>query len=258
MTTTQHKSFANQTAIITGGLGDIGRATAVQFAMQGAAIALCDLKPEATALEFITTVKSYDVPCEYSQVDVSDAKSIQAWIDRTENSLGTPNLIIANAAMVTLAGILDITPEQWSKELDVNLNGAFYFTRYACLRLHEKSLPGRIVFVGSWAGSSVHPHIPAYSVSKAAMTMLCKCLALEMAPHGILVNEIAPGYVNAGLSGRMWEDDPGQLEKAREKVPLKKIMTAEMVAEKILYLCHPQNEHMTGSTLLMDGGLSLL
>ncbi len=257
MTTTQHKLFENQTAIITGGLGDIGRATALKFAKQGAAIALCDLKPDAAALEFVATIKGYDVPCAYSQVDVSDAAAVQAWIDATAQSLGTPSLIIANAAIVTLAGILDITPEQWAKELAVNLNGAFYFSRHAALRLRENNSPGRIVFVGSWAGSSVHAHIPAYSVSKAAMSMLCKCLALEMAPHRILVNEIAPGYVDAGLSGRLWENNPGQLEKAREQVPVKKIMTAKMVAEQILYLCHPQNEHMTGSTLLMDGGLSL-
>jgi NAD(P)-dependent dehydrogenase (short-subunit alcohol dehydrogenase family) len=88
--------------------------------------------------------------------------------------------------------------------------------------------------------------------------MLCKCMALELAPHHILVNEIAPGFVNAGLSGRVWEKNPHQFAGAIEKVPIKKIISAEAVAAQILYLCHPQNEHMTGSTLLMDGGLSLL
>ncbi len=88
--------------------------------------------------------------------------------------------------------------------------------------------------------------------------MLCKCMALELAPHQILVNEIAPGYVAAGLSGRIWEEQPGKLEEAIARVPIKKIMTVKAVAEQILYLCHPQQEHMTGMTLLMDGGLSLL
>ncbi len=244
--------------MISGGLGDIGRATALEFARHGAAIAVCDIHPKAAANEFLAEVKRYNVSCQYSQVDVVDAKAVRAWVDETERMMGTPGIIIANAAMVTLAGIHEITPEQWSKELCVNLNGAFYLTQYATARLLDQSLPGRVVFVGSWAGSTVHQHIPAYCVSKAGMRMLCKCMALELAPHHILVNEIAPGYVAAGLSGRIWEDNPGQFEEALERVPIKKIMSAKAVAEQILHLCHPQNEHMTGMTLLMDGGLSLL
>ncbi len=253
-----NKLFENKTVMISGGLGDIGRATALEFAKQGAAIALCDTRPEATENEFLAEIKQCNVSCQYSQVDVADAKAVQAWVDETERILSVPGIIIANAAIVTIAGIHEITPEQWSKELCVNLNGAFYLTQYATARLLELGLPGRVVFVGSWAGSSVHQHIPAYSVSKAGMRMLCKCMALELAPHHILVNEIAPGYVAAGLSGRFWEDNPGQFEEALERVPIKKIMSAKAVAEQILYLCHPQNEHMTGMTLLMDGGLSLL
>jgi glucose 1-dehydrogenase len=119
-------------------------------------------------------------------------------------------------------------------------------------------MPGRVVFVGSWAGTKVHQHIPAYSVSKAGLNMLCKCMALELAPHQILVNEIAPGYVAAGLTGRIWKDLPGEEEKSTRLVPIRAVMSAQEVAAQIVYLCHPANKHMTGSTLLMDGGLSLL
>ncbi|CAL1519053.1 SDR family oxidoreductase [Chitinophaga sp. MM2321] len=253
-----NKLFENQTVIISGGLGDIGRATALEFAQQGAAVALCDIHPAAAATELLNTLSAFGIQCRYSQVDVTVAKAVQLWIDETEQALGTPGIIIANAAIVTLAGMHTITPEQWSQELAVNLNGAFYLTRYATARLLEKGLPGRVVFVGSWAAASVHAHIPAYSVAKAGVRMLCKCMALELAPHQILVNEIAPGYVAAGLSGRIWEEQPGKLEEAIARVPIRKIMSAKSVADQILYLCHPQQEHMTGMTLLMDGGLSLL
>lgn len=252
------KLFEKQTAIISGGIGDIGFATAVEFALQGAHVALGGINPESEATDFVSKIKDYGVQCTYQQVDVSDAKQVQDWITEVEQTIGTPDLIIANAAIVTLAGIHEITPEQWSRELRVNLDGAFYFTQFATARLREKKLAGRVVFVGSWAGATVHKHIPAYSVSKAGMNMLCKCMALELAPHNILVNEIAPGYVSAGLSGRIWEENPGQFEQALKKVPIKKIMTAKSVADQIIYLCHPQNEHITGMTLLMDGGLSLL
>jgi glucose 1-dehydrogenase len=252
-----NKLFEGQTVIISGGLGDIGRATALEFASQGASIALGDIKPEATAKEFLEELSS-KTTCQYKQVDVTDAKAVQEWIDETEKTMGVPGIIIANAAVVTAAGIQEITPEQWSKELCVNLNGAFYLTQYATSRLTSQGLPGKVVFVGSWAAAAVHQHIPAYCVSKAGMRMLCKCMALELAPFNIQVNEIAPGYVNAGLSAQIWKNNPGQFEEAEAKVPIKKIMSAKEVAEQIVYLCHPQNNHMTGTTLLIDGGLSLL
>ena len=87
--------------------------------------------------------------------------------------------------------------------------------------------------------------------------MLCKCMALELAPKGILVNEIAPGYVDAGLTGRFWKEKPELRDKARGRVPTQRVIMAEEVADQIVYLCNPENKHMTGTTLLMDGGLSL-
>jgi glucose 1-dehydrogenase len=252
------KIFKNQTVIISGGIGDIGYATAIEFAKLGANIALCGLNTENESAPYLQGLKELGVTGSYQQVDIADAKSVQAWVANVEQAIGIPSIIIANAATVTRAAILEISPEQWSRELRVNLDGAFYLTRFTTSRLIEKKIPGRVVFVGSWAGTKVHPHIPAYSVSKAGLNMLCKCMALELAPHQILVNEIAPGYVAAGLTGRAWKDLPGEEEKSTQKVPIKQLISAQEVAEQIVYLCHPANKQMTGSTLLMDGGLSLL
>ncbi len=252
------KTFAKQTVIISGGIGDIGFATATEFARQGASIALGDIHPPQQVSRFVNELRAYGVPGIYQQVDVSDAAAVGKWIGSVEKEIGAPTIIIPNAAIATQAGIHAITPEQWSRELRVNLDGAFFLAQQTTARLVTLGLPGRVVFVGSWAGEKVHPHIPAYSVSKAGLTMLCKCLALELAPHDILVNEIAPGYVTAGLSGRVWKENPGEMERSVQKVPIKKVITAKEVAEQILYLSSPQNRHMTGATLLMDGGLSLL
>ena len=82
-------------------------------------------------------------------------------------------------------------------------------------------------------------------------------MALALAPHDILVNEIAPGYVDAGLSGRYMEANPEMVRTLTDRVPAKRLMSAEEVAKQIVFLCHPDNRQMTGSTLLMDGGLSL-
>lgn len=253
-----NKLFENKTVLISGGLGDIGRAMATAFAKQGAAIALCGQRPASEASVFLTELEKFKVVCSYTSVDVADANAVQQWINEVEKKQGVASIIIANAAIVTLARLHELTADQWSREIHVNLNGAFYMTQIATARLLHHKQPGRVVFVGSWAAYTPHTHIPAYCVSKAGMRMLCKCMALELAPHNILVNEIAPGYVEAGLSGRVWEKDPELSKEALQKVPVHKLISAEAVAEQVILLCHPNNEHMTGSTILMDGGLSLL
>ena len=203
-----NKLFKNETVIISGGLGDIGRAMALEFAKNGANIALCDMHPPMYAKEFLAELKQYKVQSDYSQVDVADAEAVRNWVIKVENDVGIPGIIIANAATVTFASINEITPEQWSRELRVNLDGAFHLTQSATARLLYHGRPGRVVFIGSWAAHSVHTNIPAYCVSKAGLRMLCKCMALELAPHNILVNELAPGFVDAGLSGRSFEKNP--------------------------------------------------
>lgn len=251
------KIFENRVALISGGLGDIGRSIAIAFAKQGAHIALCDLQEPVAAGTFLTEFNRYNISATYNRVDVADAKAVQSWVDEVEETQGPADIIIANAAKVTLASLYEITPEEWSQELRVNLDGAFHVTQAATQKLIQHKRSGRVVFIGSWAGYTPHTYIPAYCVSKAGMRMLCKCMALELAPYNILVNELAPGFVAAGLTGKIWEQNPGRSEIALQKVPIKKVISAQQVAQQVIQLCHPDNEHMTGSTILMDGGLSL-
>lgn len=250
--------FDRETVIISGGLGDIGRAVALEFAKAGANIALGDVHPESQADDFLAELSQYPISTDYNRVDVVDAGAVRDWITKVENKIGIPSIVIANAATATFIPIHKISPEQWSRELSVNLNGAFYLAQSAAVRLLHHKLSGRIVFLGSWAADAVHTNIPAYCVSKAGIRMLCKCMALELAPHHILVNELAPGFVDAGLSGKEFKRSPGSREKAIKKVPVKRIISAREVAHQVLLLCDPDNKHITGSTILMDGGLSLL
>ncbi len=253
-----NKLFKNETIVISGGLGDIGRAVALEFAKYGANIALSDVHVQKDAKEFLSEIQQYKVQSHYSKVDVTDPEAVRNWIIKVENELGIPGIIIANAATVTFTSLNEITSQQWSRELRVNLDGAFHMTQSATARLLHHGHPGRVVFIGSWAAHAAHTHIPAYCVSKAGLRMLCKCMALELAPHNILVNELAPGFVDAGLSGRSFEKNPGLRTEALQKVPIKKLISAGEVAQQVVMLCHPLNTHMTGSTVLMDGGLSLL
>ena len=244
-------------AIISGALGDIGRAIALELASRGADVALGDVLPEEDALGVLQSVRELGRRARYDCVDVCDARAVESWVKGVAEELGAPSLIIPNAAIVTLKNTREVSPDEWAREISINLNGAFFLAQAAGLRLLQEERAGRIVFVGSWAAERPHPHIPAYSASKAALRMLMQCMALDFAPH-ILVNEIAPGYVNAGLSGKIFDEQPNLAEEARMRVPIQKLIEPEEVAQQVAHLCDPKNQHMTGSVLTMNGGLSLL
>ena len=249
--------LAGHTAIVSGGLGDIGKATVMALARAGADVALCDLKPDADAAPLLAQIEALGRAAHYRSVDVSDAQAVQRWVGEVERELALPTLVVLNAAIVSLAPLRDLTPQGWRRELSVNLDGSFYLADAVTRQLLARGKPGRVVFVGSWAADHVHVHIPTYCVSKAGLRMLMKCMAADLAPHGILVNEIAPGFVDAGLAAQFMEADPGSRETSRKSVPIQALITPDEVATQIVRLLDPQNRHMTGATLLMDGGLSL-
>jgi NAD(P)-dependent dehydrogenase (short-subunit alcohol dehydrogenase family) len=254
----QASALEGHVAVISGGLGDIGREVALELARAGADIALCDLRPPAEAAKALSELRALGRRARFDQLDVGDALAVEAWVASVEAEWGAPSLIIANAAAVTVAGIQRVTPEEWRQELRTNLDGSFHLAQAAVKRLVAERKPGRVVFIGSWAASTPHPHITAYCVSKAGMRMLCKCMALELAPHGILVNEVAPGFVDAGFSRQQYELYPEAREKNRQQVPLQRLIEAPEVARQVFFLCDPANRHMTGTALTMDGGLSLI
>ncbi len=246
-----------QVGIVSGGLGDIGRAIALELARHGAHVAVCDIAEPEAAHPLITQLRALRIKPRYDKVDVADPAAVARWCAAVEADLGLPTLIVPNAAIVTPAKVQELTPEIWRRELSVNLDGAFFMAHRAVQALLQHGRPGRVVFVGSWAGHQVHQTIPAYCVSKAGLRMLCKCLAAELAPHQILVNEVAPGYVDAGLTAKLLARHPETRERTQNAVPVRMFTSAEEVARQVIHLCDPDNRQMTGSTLLMDGGLSL-
>ena len=250
----------DQTAIISGGLGDIGRAIAVELGGRGARVAICDLHnaDSDAAVEFAAELKGRKIHACYHQADVSDPDAVERWINSVEGVLGLPTLVVPNAAVVSLVRVCDLTYAEWNRDMRVNLDGAFYMAQCAAKKLVAARQAGQIVFIGSWVGFTPQTHIPAYCVSKAGLRMLCKVMALDLAPHGILVNEVAPGNVDAGLSARIFEMNPEWRERNLKRVPIGEMSQASEVAYQVAHLCDPENRQMTGSVVLMDGGISLM
>ena len=249
--------LTGMTAIISGGVGDIGIAIARAVGNAGAAVAIGDVHEQIDAAEALERVTQEGVRVRYDRVDVTQPDAVSDWVAAVKADLGVPQLVIPNAAIVNAIDILDITPDAWQREVAVNLHGAFYLAQTCAKQLIAANLPGRMVFVGSWAAHSAHANLPAYCATKAALRMLCQTFALRLAQHDILVNEIAPGFVDGGLSARLYRENPELRTQTREWVPIRKLITTREVAQQVVQLCDLSNQHITGSTLVMDGGLSL-
>lgn len=250
--------FDKKVILISGGLGDIGKAIALAFLNKGATVAISDRFSPEVAADKWPLLRNNEIAIHYAQVDVSHSEQVADWIATVKSVLGPIAIGIANAANVTLKGYRTLSDTDWRKEMNVNLDGAFYMANGCAKSFVEDSIKGNIVFLGSWAAHAVHSNLPAYSVSKAAVRMLCQSMALEYAEFGIRVNEIAPGYVNAGLSKVVWAQDPALQQEAASVVPLGEILEADEIAQQVIWMCSAQCKHLTGASIVLDGGLSLI
>lgn len=243
--------------LLTGGLGDIGLATGLQLADHGFSVTLVDLAPMENGRHVAATAASdrglHGGTLTYRRADVTRRDEMAAVID----SMPALHIGIANAGAVISAPFLEITADQWKRHLDVNLTGAFITAQLCAQRFVRDETPGLLLFTGSWVADVPWPEITAYTTTKAALQMLAKQAARELASYGIRANTVAPGIVRAGLAKAQLENDPGYAARAGRVIPLKSFQTADQVADAFSFLASPAAAYMTGSTLLVDGGASL-
>jgi NAD(P)-dependent dehydrogenase (short-subunit alcohol dehydrogenase family) len=189
----------------------------------------------------------------YRHADVRDRRRLDEILARVDPL----DIAIANAGVVDAAPILEITQEQWTRHLDVNLTGAFNLAQAAARIMVARGHGGRILFTGSWVQEVPWPEVAAYSASKAGVRMLARSLARELARYQILVNVLAPGIVDAGLARRQLETEPQYARRVATAIPLGRLQTPQQVAKAMAFLCSPDADYLTGSVVLADGGCSL-
>lgn len=253
MTTNETPTLRGRTAVITGGGGDIGSHMAAELVRRGAHVVLLDRKSPAEAEPWISVVREEGSDYEYVEADTTDRR----WIEEVLGGLDRLDIAIGNAGVGTSRPFLEIDDEFWQETLDVNLTGCFIFGQTAARVMVAQGRPGRIVFTGSWVQEVPWPEITAYSVSKAAVRMLARQMARELAPHGILVNIVAPGIVDAGLAKKLRETDETYARAVKKVIPLGDLQTPQQVAKATAFLCSDDAGYMTGAVLLVDGGCSL-
>lgn len=246
--------------VITGGLGDIGQATAVHFGKNDYRVAICDQLKEEEAYPAIQQLS--EKGCSellYHTVDVTNEEAVKQWYEIIENRWGIPQVIIPNAGIVVDGCLSDekIPTADVRRQMEVNFWGAYHVAVLGSKILKKKELPGRIVFIGSWVAERPIPRISAYGISKASLRMLSKTLAMELAKDDILVNEVAPGIVDGGLSKSNQKKNSALLQKHLNAIPVHKLIPVEEVVREIWRLSDFDLTSITGSIVVLDGGLSL-
>lgn len=248
--------------LVTGGLGDIGAAIVRKFAANGWNVAVNDLLPPVEGIarlrEMCAEAPGGPSPetAGYFRADNTDRAAVEGMFAAIVQVLGVPDVVAVNAAIVEPAPFLEMSPETWSRHIDVNLTGAFHVAQTAARAMRTQGR-GTILFTGSWVQDVPSRNIGAYCVTKAGLKMLARQMALELAADGIRVNVVAPGIVDAGLSGQLFRSgqaDPRPFERA---IPLHALQTAAQVADAFWLLTRPEAAYITGATFLCDGGMSL-
>lgn len=233
---------------ITGGAGGLGMAMAREFAREGADVTLVD---RSVTAEVEAEIRALGLRIVH--VDVVDPTAVQASL----RELPPIDVAVANAGVHRGAAFLATSVEDWRLQLDVNLTGVFVFCQAAARLMVERGVGGAILITGSWVQDVPSVDSAGYCSSKAGAAMLGRCMALELGEHGIRVNLVAPGIVDAGMAKRQIQVDPAFAKKATGSIPLGRLQTAEQVAKAAAFLCSNDAESTTGTTLLVDGGCSL-
>jgi len=250
-------TLAGHRALVTGGSRGIGRATAEALARAGAAVAFnySREEDEGEAEATLAALRATGARVHAARGDVADADAVAALVGELREALGGPPDVLVNNAAVTHDGlVMMLPPAAWQRVLDVNLTGAYLCCR-AALRGMIAGRWGRIVNVVSPAAFFGKEGAASYAAAKGGLVALTKSLAREVARHGITVNAVSPGWVDTQLVAAMPETD----RKARERdIPLGRFAAPEEVAAAILFLVSPAASYMTGTTLHVDGGLTML
>jgi NAD(P)-dependent dehydrogenase (short-subunit alcohol dehydrogenase family) len=255
------------TVVVTGGYGDIGRATCHKCSLEGATVIMTGRKSMKEGSAIAQATQTGNGTVEYLQCDASSRESTDAMLAEVVRRHTRLDTVFGNAAMVENGPFLDIRSDQWQAHLDLNLTGNFHLGQAAARIMVrqepiarpgcERGVRGKIIFNSSWVQDLPWPDGCCYAVSKAGLKVMAKAMAHELAAHGIRVNVLAPGIIMAGLSKKCYETDPGYARRATTAIPLREFGTPEQCADAFAFLASGESDYITGISLLVDGGGSL-
>jgi len=251
-----------QKALITGASSGIGEAIARRFASAGAAVGVNYLSGADAARNVIEEIRAAGAEAIPLQADVASEQDVAAMFRTFRDAFGRIDILVANSGIQMDAAVGEMTLEQWRRVIDVNLTGQFLCAREAIRCFSEQNVipyskaAGKIVCI-----SSVHQIIPwkghvNYAASKGGVMLMMKSLAQEVAEKRIRVNAIAPGAIRTSINRAAWQT-PEAEQRLLRLIPYGRIGEAADIAEAAVWLASDQSDYVTGTTLVVDGGMTL-
>ena len=243
-------ALTDKVAVVTGASRGIGRATALALAAAGAQVVVNYARSSTAADEVVAAIQASGGQAIALQADVAEADQVEQLIKTTMDEWGRVDVLVNNAGITRDALLLRMKLEDWQAVINLNLTGVFLCTR-AVSKIMLKQRSGRIINIASVAGLMGNPGQANYSAAKAGVIGFTKTVAKEMAPRGITVNAVAPGFIKTDMT-----DDLPNTEEILKYIPLGRYGEAEEVAGLIRFLAvDPAAAYITGQVLTIDGGM---
>ncbi|MCE2394435.1 glucose 1-dehydrogenase [Candidatus Poribacteria bacterium] len=245
--------LTGQRAIVTGASRGLGRHFALMLARAGAEVVLA-----ARGIDRLETavkaIEGFGGCAVVVQVDVADKESVRECIETAENTLGPINILVNNAGIAVTKPMLEHTEEDWDSVLDTNLKGVWLMAQEVARRMVHRGQGGSIINVASVLGERGIAQLPGYCASKGGIINLTRAMAIELAPHEIRVNTIAPGYIETDMNREFFATQAGQ--HLIKRIPQRRLGQVEDLDGMLLLLASDASQYMTGSVITIDGGQS--
>ncbi|NLW90665.1 MAG: SDR family oxidoreductase [Syntrophomonadaceae bacterium] len=244
----------DKVAIVTGGASGIGRAIAVGFAREGAAVVVADINMMGAA-ETVSQLEAFGGRGFAVETDVSSKEQTDNMVKVAMDHFGHVDILVTSAAVLEEVPVQDITVEQWDNIIDVTLNGVLYSAQSAIKVMKEQGC-GKVVIISSIAAFRGRAGQQAYCAAEGSLTGLAANLAVQMGEYGICVNSIAPGIIDTDFAESL-KDNPEYREFRRAHTPLRRIGKPEDIVGPAIFLASSDSDFITGETIVVDGGISI-